>query len=87
MNDDLGSSENGQTVVVKRERERNKVKVKYLKPKLIKDYLECKISQRRFRPNIINRPMISIVKVGGELREKPSFITSRYVLNLPPGED
>ncbi|KAL4278520.1 hypothetical protein GQ457_03G005350 [Hibiscus cannabinus] len=47
---------------------RNKVKVKDLKPKRIKDYLECKISQRK-------------------LREKPSFITSRYVLNLPPGED
>ncbi|KAL4278694.1 hypothetical protein GQ457_03G015400 [Hibiscus cannabinus] len=38
---------------------RNKVKVKDLKPKRIKDYLE----------------------------EKLSFITSRYVLNLPPGED
>ncbi|KAL4313342.1 hypothetical protein GQ457_01G017460 [Hibiscus cannabinus] len=44
---------------------RNKVKVKDLKPKRIKDYLECKISQRK----------------------KPSFTTSRYVLNLPPGED
>ncbi|KAL4363399.1 hypothetical protein GQ457_04G015780 [Hibiscus cannabinus] len=66
---------------------RNKVKVKDLKPKRIKDYLECKISQRRFRPNIINRPMIFIVKRGGELREKPSFTTSRHVLNLPPGED
>ncbi|KAL4291098.1 hypothetical protein GQ457_14G014980 [Hibiscus cannabinus] len=66
---------------------KNKVKVKDLKPKRIKDYLECKISQRRFRPNIINRPMIFIVKRGGELREKPSFTTSRHVLNLPPGED
>ncbi|KAL4291223.1 hypothetical protein GQ457_14G014660 [Hibiscus cannabinus] len=36
--------------------------VKDLKPKRIKDYLECKISQRRLRPNIINRPMISNVK-------------------------
>ncbi|KAL4292127.1 hypothetical protein GQ457_14G026800 [Hibiscus cannabinus] len=44
---------------------RNKVKVKDLKPKRIKDYLECKISQRK----------------------KPSFTTSRHVLNLPPGED
>ncbi|KAL4290619.1 hypothetical protein GQ457_14G015650 [Hibiscus cannabinus] len=66
---------------------RNKVKVRDLKPKRIKDYLECKISQRRFRPNIINRPMIFIVKRGGELREKPSFTNSRHVLNLPPGED
>ncbi|KAL4348776.1 hypothetical protein GQ457_17G013880 [Hibiscus cannabinus] len=66
---------------------RNKVKIKDLKPKHIKDYLECKISQRRFRPNIINRPIVSIVRGGGELREKPSFTTSRYVLNLPPGED
>ncbi|KAL4317839.1 hypothetical protein GQ457_18G008770 [Hibiscus cannabinus] len=48
---------------------RNKVKIKDLKPKRIKDYLECKISQRRI------------------LREKPSFITSRHVLNLPPSED
>ncbi|KAL4289938.1 hypothetical protein GQ457_14G015100 [Hibiscus cannabinus] len=44
---------------------KNKVKVKDLKPKRIKDYLECKISQRK----------------------KPSFTTSRYVLNLPPGKD
>ncbi|KAL4351843.1 hypothetical protein GQ457_06G013090 [Hibiscus cannabinus] len=50
---------------------RNKVKVKDLKPKRIKDYLECKISQRKRRIE----------------RKKPSFITSRYVLNLPPGED
>ncbi|KAL4278370.1 hypothetical protein GQ457_03G017680 [Hibiscus cannabinus] len=50
---------------------RNKVKVKDLKPKRIKDYLECKISQRS--------PAL--------LKKKPSFITSRYVLNLPPGED
>ncbi|KAL4283046.1 hypothetical protein GQ457_16G009860 [Hibiscus cannabinus] len=50
---------------------RNKVKVRDLKPKRIKDYLECKISQMS--------PAL--------LKKNPSFITSRYVLNLPPGED
>ncbi|KAL4311390.1 hypothetical protein GQ457_01G022340 [Hibiscus cannabinus] len=45
---------------------RIKVNIKDLKPKRIKDYLECKISQRK--KNLV-------------------FITSRYVLNLPPGED
>ncbi|KAL4295307.1 hypothetical protein GQ457_12G010720 [Hibiscus cannabinus] len=33
-------------IVVYQRGGRNKVKVKYLKPKRIKDYLECKISQR-----------------------------------------
>ncbi|KAL4361231.1 hypothetical protein GQ457_04G028720 [Hibiscus cannabinus] len=45
---------------------RIKVNIKDLKPKRIKDYLECKISQRK--KNLV-------------------FITSQYVLNLPPGED
>ncbi|KAL4369492.1 hypothetical protein GQ457_05G018860 [Hibiscus cannabinus] len=56
-------------------------------PKRIKDYLECKINQRRFRPNIINRPMISNEKERRIERKNIVFITSRYVLNLPPGED
>ncbi|KAL4290182.1 hypothetical protein GQ457_14G015590 [Hibiscus cannabinus] len=47
---------------------RIKVKVKDLKPKRIKDYLEYKFSQRRFRPNIINRSMISIVREENERR-------------------
>ncbi|KAL4361915.1 hypothetical protein GQ457_04G029600 [Hibiscus cannabinus] len=50
---------------------RIKVNIKDLKPKRIKDYLECKISQRT--------PAL--------LKEKPSFHYSQYVLNLPPGED
>ncbi|KAL4361774.1 hypothetical protein GQ457_04G020410 [Hibiscus cannabinus] len=44
--------------------DRRIVKIKDLKPKRIKDYLEYKFSRRR---NLV--------------------FTSRYVLNLPPGED
>ncbi|KAL4284012.1 hypothetical protein GQ457_16G018080 [Hibiscus cannabinus] len=61
-----------------------KVKVKYLKPKRIKDYLECKISQRS--PALLNlnqprksaqaRPVVSC-------RDIPFVIQLKQIIEAP----
>ncbi|KAL4364357.1 hypothetical protein GQ457_04G029430 [Hibiscus cannabinus] len=58
---------------------RNKVKVKDLKPKRIKDYLECKINQRN-----LNQPRKSAL-VGPVVsgRDIPFFIQLKQIIEAP----